>query len=87
MVDEETEMVERPLKILMIAPTSFFSEYGGHIRIYEETRALQAPRDCASPGPTSRSQRNAESQSPRNRLISANCGEGAGKPDRPIGLC
>lgn len=25
----------------MIAPTSFFSEYGGHIRIYEETRALQ----------------------------------------------
>ncbi|MCP5099391.1 MAG: glycosyltransferase family 4 protein, partial [Chloroflexi bacterium] len=33
---------KRPLRILMIAPTSFFSEYGGHIRIYEETRALQA---------------------------------------------
>lgn len=32
---------KRPLRILMIAPTSFFSEYGGHIRIYEETRALQ----------------------------------------------
>lgn len=25
----------------MIAPTSFFSDYGGHIRIYEETLALQ----------------------------------------------
>ena len=33
---------ERPLRILMIAPTSFFSDYGGHIRILEETRALQA---------------------------------------------
>ncbi len=31
----------RPLRILMIAPTSFFSDYGGHIRILEETRALQ----------------------------------------------
>ena len=31
----------RPLKILMIAPTSFFNDYGGHIRILEETRALQ----------------------------------------------
>ncbi len=30
------------LRILMIAPTSFFSDYGGHIRILEETRALQA---------------------------------------------
>lgn len=28
-------------KILMIAPTSFFSDYGGHIRILEETLALQ----------------------------------------------
>ncbi|MCP4426838.1 MAG: glycosyltransferase family 4 protein, partial [Chloroflexi bacterium] len=26
----------------MIAPTSFFSDYGGHIRILEETRHLQA---------------------------------------------
>jgi glycosyltransferase involved in cell wall biosynthesis len=27
--------------ILMIAPTSFFSDYGGHIRILEEARVLQ----------------------------------------------
>ncbi len=33
---------ERPLRILMIAPTSFFSDYGGHIRILEETRILHA---------------------------------------------
>jgi glycosyltransferase involved in cell wall biosynthesis len=32
---------QRPLRILMIAPTSFFSDYGGHIRILEETRILQ----------------------------------------------
>ncbi len=32
----------RPYRILMIAPTSFFSDYGGHIRILEETRTLQA---------------------------------------------
>ena len=31
----------RSLRILMIAPTSFFSDYGGHIRILEETKALQ----------------------------------------------
>lgn len=30
------------LRILMVAPTSFFSDYGGHIRILEETRHLQA---------------------------------------------
>ena len=30
------------MRVLMIAPTSFFSDYGGHIRILEETRALQA---------------------------------------------
>ncbi len=29
------------LKVLMIAPTSFFSDYGGHIRILEETLALR----------------------------------------------
>lgn len=29
-------------RILMIVPTSFFSDYGGHIRILEETRHLQA---------------------------------------------
>jgi len=28
-------------RILMIAPTSFFSDYGGHIRILEEARVLQ----------------------------------------------
>lgn len=28
--------------ILMVAPTSFFSDYGGHIRILEETLALQS---------------------------------------------
>ena len=28
-------------RILMIAPTSFFSDYGGHIRMLEEARALQ----------------------------------------------
>jgi glycosyltransferase involved in cell wall biosynthesis len=31
----------QPLRVLMIAPTSFFSDYGGHIRILEETRILQ----------------------------------------------
>lgn len=30
------------LRVLMIAPTSFFNDYGGHIRILEETLALQA---------------------------------------------
>lgn len=30
------------LRVLMVAPTSFFSHYGGHIRILEETRALTA---------------------------------------------
>lgn len=30
------------LRVLMIAPTSFFSDYGGHIRILEETRVLQS---------------------------------------------
>jgi glycosyltransferase involved in cell wall biosynthesis len=32
---------KQSLRILMIAPTSFFSDYGGHIRILEETRILQ----------------------------------------------
>lgn len=30
-----------PRRVLMVAPTSFFGHYGGHIRILEETRALQ----------------------------------------------
>jgi len=29
------------LSILMIAPTSFFADYGCHVRILEEARALQ----------------------------------------------
>ena len=32
----------KPFRILMVAPTSFFSDYGGHIRILEEIRHLQA---------------------------------------------
>jgi len=28
-------------KVLMIAPTSFFADYGCHVRIYEETRILE----------------------------------------------
>ena len=35
-------MPSRPFNILMIAPTSFFADYGGHIRILEEARVLQA---------------------------------------------
>ncbi|MEM9776495.1 MAG: glycosyltransferase, partial [Chloroflexota bacterium] len=38
--DEENQS-SRPVKVLMIAPTSFFSDYGGHIRIMEEAVALQ----------------------------------------------
>ena len=42
MTTEAAQQVgRRPLRILMIAPTSFFSDYGGHIRILEETRVLQ----------------------------------------------
>lgn len=40
-VDEDDEYRAPPLKVLMIAPTSFFSDYGGHIRIMEEAHALQ----------------------------------------------
>jgi glycosyltransferase involved in cell wall biosynthesis len=31
----------KSLKVLMIAPTSFFADYGGHVRILEEAVALQ----------------------------------------------
>lgn len=31
-----------PLRILSVAPTSFFNDYGCHVRILEEARALQA---------------------------------------------
>ncbi|MEO6060897.1 MAG: glycosyltransferase family 1 protein, partial [Thermoflexales bacterium] len=30
------------LRILSVAPTSFFNDYGCHVRILEEARALQA---------------------------------------------
>lgn len=33
---------ERPLRVLMVAPTSFFGDYGCHVRILEEARTLQA---------------------------------------------
>ena len=33
--------MNKNLRILMIAPTSFFLDYGAHVRILEETRALQ----------------------------------------------
>ncbi len=32
---------ENPLRILMIAPTSFFADYGCHVRILEEIQVLQ----------------------------------------------
>ena len=35
-------MLQTPFNILMVAPTSFFADYGGHIRILEETRGLQS---------------------------------------------
>ena len=34
--------LSRPLRILMIAPTSFFADYGCHVRILEESRYLQS---------------------------------------------
>lgn len=38
---EENFMAEKPLRILMIAPTPFFSDRGTHIRILEEALALR----------------------------------------------
>jgi glycosyltransferase involved in cell wall biosynthesis len=35
-------VAQRPFNVLMVAPTSFFSDYGGHIRILEETHILRA---------------------------------------------
>lgn len=32
----------RPYRVLMVAPTSFFADYGCHVRILEEVRILQA---------------------------------------------
>lgn len=33
--------MDRPLRILMVAPTSFFLDYGCHVRILEEARVLR----------------------------------------------
>lgn len=40
-MEMETPVNERTLQVLMIAPTSFFADYGCHVRILEEARALQ----------------------------------------------
>lgn len=37
----ELRTTAQPYRILMIAPTSFFADYGCHVRIYEEARILQ----------------------------------------------
>jgi glycosyltransferase involved in cell wall biosynthesis len=37
----EGQVWDEGYDVLMIAPTSFFSDYGGHIRILEEARVLQ----------------------------------------------
>ncbi len=39
---DDTYTHYRRLRILMVAPTSFFSDYGCHVRILEEVRALSA---------------------------------------------
>lgn len=40
-VSSKTAGGSRPYRVLMVAPTSFFSDYGCHVRILEETRTLQ----------------------------------------------
>lgn len=37
----EESSVQKPYNILMIAPTMFFADYGGHIRILEEAKILR----------------------------------------------
>ena len=37
----ENNLIPKAKKILMVAPTSFFKDYGGHIRIFEEASTLQ----------------------------------------------
>jgi glycosyltransferase involved in cell wall biosynthesis len=41
-MSSETPESSRPLRVLMIAPTSFFADYGCHVRILEEAQTLQA---------------------------------------------
>ncbi len=38
----ETEKGQHAYRVLMIAPTSFFADYGCHVRILEEARILQS---------------------------------------------
>jgi glycosyltransferase involved in cell wall biosynthesis len=40
-IQQENPNSGRRYRVLMIAPTSFFSDYGCHVRILEEARALQ----------------------------------------------
>ncbi len=39
--DAVVKELPRRFRVLMVAPTSFFSDYGGHIRILEEAHTLQ----------------------------------------------
>jgi glycosyltransferase involved in cell wall biosynthesis len=39
--DAAKQQLPRRFRVLMVAPTSFFSDYGGHIRILEEAYTLQ----------------------------------------------
>ena len=41
-VATEERMKKRSYRVLMIAPTSFFADYGCHVRILEEARILQS---------------------------------------------
>jgi glycosyltransferase involved in cell wall biosynthesis len=41
-VTTEERMKKRSYRVLMIAPTSFFADYGCHVRILEEARILQS---------------------------------------------
>lgn len=40
-IEPEISKPVRPYRVLMIAPTSFFADYGCHVRIYEEAHVLQ----------------------------------------------
>ncbi len=40
-IQQENPISSRHYRVLMIAPTSFFSDYGCHVRILEEARSLQ----------------------------------------------
>lgn len=40
-IQQENPNSDRRYRVLMIAPTSFFSDYGCHVRILEEARSLQ----------------------------------------------